>query len=236
MTIRFRCPRLEGRSDRCPAHRLYSPLTEVQETELGRERVARHYLGGQTVFHCGTPALAVYSVHSGSVRLTRPEPGGEAVTVGLRGPGDLLGLREVLAGVPYQVSAETLRASVLCSVPRESFLEAVRASPEFASRLLARLAAHCLETEEQLVVRAHANVPARIARTLVIAARHEEALPGGEAEVVSMSREEIASLAGTTRETLSRSLHRLEGRGTIEIRRGAIRIRDRAALERLATA
>jgi CRP/FNR family transcriptional regulator len=48
-----------------------------------------------------------------------------------------------------------------------------------------------------------------------------------------MSREEMALLVGTTRETLSRSLHRLADRGVVSLGNGTVRILDRSILEQL---
>lgn len=232
MAIRFRCPRHDGRSDHCPARQVYSCLTHRQDTALGQERIARRFGPGQVVIHHDTPALAVLAVHSGLVKLTRSAGNGHEVMVGLREPGELLGVREVLTGLPYQVSAQTLRPSVLCSVPREAFLAGVHDCPELADRLLRRLAKDYLHTEEQLATRAHTRVFARTARLLsVLGEPHAE--ERNASPLVSMSREELASLVGTTRETLSRSLRRLVEHGAVQLRQGGIRILDRSELERL---
>jgi CRP/FNR family transcriptional regulator len=234
MAIRFHCPRQECRSDRCPAKKIFSCLSPGQDSALGRERLARHYEAGQVVIHHDTPALAILSIHSGQAKLIRATHSGGDVVVGVRGPGELLGVREVLSGMPYQVSAETLTPSVLCAVPREAFLDVVRDCPELAMRLLAQLARDYLLTEEQLVARTHVRVVARTAR-LLLALTDERGADAGTsgAHQVPMSREEMALLVGTTRETLSRSLARLSGQGAVRLRNGVIRILDRPILERL---
>jgi CRP/FNR family transcriptional regulator len=234
MAIRFHCPRQECRSDHCPAKKIYSCLSAIQDATLGRERLARRYEAGQVVIHHDTPALGVLAVHSGQVKLTRSTSNGHEVVVGVRGPGELLGVREVLSAVPYQVSAETLERSVLCSVPREAFLAALRDCPELAMRLLGRLAKDYLLTEEQLVARTHASVAARTARLLVTltdGCRLSSA--ASAAQPVTMGRDEMALLIGTTRETLSRSLRRLAERGAVEVENGTLRILDYSILERL---
>lgn len=235
MAIRFHCPRQDCRSDRCPAKKIYSCLSAVQDAALGRERLARRYEAGQIFIHHDTPALAVFSVHSGHVKLTRSTSTGLEVVVGLRGPGELLGVREVLSAMPYQVSAETLEPSIVCAVPREAFLDAVRDCPELAMRLLGRISKDYLLAEEQLVARAHLSVRARTARLLLALAEGDRARARGSAPPeVAMGREEMALLVGTTRETLSRSLGHFAARGAVELRSGRIRILDPSVLEGLA--
>jgi CRP/FNR family transcriptional regulator len=235
MAIRFHCPRHDCRSDRCPAKKIFSCLSPVQDARLGRERLARQYEAGQVVIHHDTPALAVLSVHSGQVKLTRSSGSGGRVVVGLRGPGQLLGVREVLSAMPYQVSAETLEPSILCAVPRDAFLDAVRGCPELAMRLLGQLSKDYLLAEEQLVARAHLSVRARTARLLLALVDDHGVTPGARAtHEVSMGREEMALLVGTTRETLSRSLSQFAERGAVKLADGKIRILDPSILEGLA--
>jgi CRP/FNR family transcriptional regulator len=235
MPNRVRCHRSDCRSERCSANKIFSCLSPEQDSVLGHERLARHYEAGAVVVHSDTPALSVHSINSGQVKLSRLTLRGNQVVVGYRGPGELLGVREVLCARPYQVTIETLEPSVLCAVPREAFLQVVRSSPELAMRLLGELAKDYLMTEEQLVARAHLSVRARTARLLV-------AMTDGRWNVqratssrqISMAREEMALLVGTTRETLSRTLGQLAGRGFVRIENGAVRVLEPGHLARLA--
>ena len=176
------------------------------------------------MIHHDTPALAVLSVHSGQVRLTRSSGRGERVVVGLRGPGELLGVRE-----------SPLEPSILCAVPREAFLEAVRGCSGLAIRLLGQLSKDYLRAEEQLVARAHLSVRARTARLLLALAEEQSAKASGQTgPPISMDREEMALLVGTTRETLSRTLSQLAVRGALKLANGKIRVLNPSILEGVA--
>ena len=230
----FRCPRQNGRSELCPAKKLFSCLSPGQVAALGRERLARRFRPGEVLIHRDTPALAVLSIHSGRVKLIRFASHGDEVLVGLCGPGELLGVREVLGAVPYQVSAVTIEPSIVCTVPRESFLNAVQDCPELARRLLRQLAEDALSTEAQLVARAHLSVAARTARLLVALTDRRPVTPGLPAAIpISMGRDEMALRVGTTRESLSRALHQFAVRGAVKLDGGKIRVVDLSILERL---
>jgi CRP/FNR family transcriptional regulator len=234
MAVVFRCPRQNGRSELCPARKLFSCLTPAQAAALGRERLARCFGPGQVLIHRDTPALAVHAIHSGRVKLTRVASNGDVALVGLRGAGELLGLREVLAAMPYQASVVTLEPSIVCTVPREAFHDAIRDSHELAARLLRQLAEDALSTEQQLVARVHLTVPVRTARLLLALTDQGGGSPkAGTTKPVAASREEIALRVGTTRESLSRALHQFAARGALRLEEGAIRVVDRSLLERL---
>ena len=234
MAIRFHCPRQSGRPDLCPARDLYSCLSEVQEQPLGRERLARRYAAGEALFHSETPALAVFSVHSGLVRLSRPVSDGHEVVIGMRGPGELLGVRAVLSGLPHNATARTLEPSIVCAVSRETFLQAIHDSPELAINLLRQLAKEALLADEQHAARAGLRVPARTARLLIALMEQVREHRISQPIAISMPREEMALLVGTTRESLSRTLHDLVERGVVKLQDRRIVILDGLQLERIA--
>ena len=216
---------------------VFACLSPTQYAALCREQLARHYETGQVVIHSQTPALGIVAVRSGLMTLTRHGSHGNSVVIGLRKPGELVGVREVLCTIPYEISAETLEPSVLCTIPREAFLEAVRGCPELAMRILEQLARDFLLTEEQLATRTQACVAARTARLLVALADGGRCAAGTPCSLkVSMSRERLALLVGTARETLSRSLGRFAEQGAVRLDNGTIEILDHSMLERAAEA
>jgi CRP-like cAMP-binding protein len=76
-------------------------------------------------------------------------------------------------------------------------------------------------------------VEARVARRLQDVAGHY-ATEESDAVVVPLTQEDLATLAGTSRESVNRILGRLQSDGVLELSRGAIRLLDIAALTRLA--
>jgi CRP/FNR family transcriptional regulator len=214
----------------CPgaAGDLFSCLLPEQRSRLSTGAVSHAYRAHETLFHEGTPALAVHCVRSGAIKLFRRLENGEEVVVGTRGAGDLVGLRGVLAGIPYANTATTLDPAIVCAIPGETFLDLVRENPMLGYRILARLARESRRAEEQLVERNHSRVAKRTARFL---AQHlHEGAPAGARSAISMSREEMAQLIGTTPETLSRTLHGLADDGILALDRKVIRVLDLPAL------
>ena len=214
---------------------LFRRLLPDQWARLRSSAVSHVYEAGDVVFHEGTPALAVYCVRSGALKLFRRVNHCDEVVVGMRGPGDLVGLRAVLAGLPYWTSATALERVVICAIPAQSFLELVGDNIAMAFQLLRRLACESRLVENQLVERQHNRVDKRTARFLAQVAQGLTPVgftrPGHE---ISMHREEMARLIGTTPETLSRTLHGLSDRGILQLDRKHIKVRNLEALLKLA--
>jgi CRP/FNR family transcriptional regulator len=188
------------------------------------------YRAHETLFHEATPALAIHCVRSGAIKLFRRLRGGDEVVVGTRGPGDLVGVRGVLAGLPYASTAMTMGPAIACAIPGEAFLGLVRENPLLGYRILSRLARESRLVEEQLVERTHSNVGKRTARFLV--QRLFPPAPRGATAGIAMSREEMAQIIGTTPETLSRTLHAFAEEGILALDRREIRVLDLEGLRR----
>lgn len=228
MAARFTCAGCNGRG-------VFATLPPAQRSRLAGSALPCSYRSRQTIFHEGTPSLAVHCIRSGTVKLSRGTAGGDEILVGIRSPGDVIGHRAVLADIPYGITAETLEPSVVCTIPRETFIELVLHDADLALRILRHLAREVCLVEEQLVERTRLRVHQRAARLLLRLARgHGPAAWIGPRLEITMNREQMALLVGTTPETLSRTLHALVERGILDLDRRAIRVRDEAALARLA--
>ena len=218
----------------CAAWETFSCLSSAQVGRLTRDCVLHDFERGEIVFRQGSEPHAAYCIHSGSVRLSRLRRSGREVVVGIRRTGDLAGFPAALAGLPYNISAQTLEPSVICMMPRATLAELLAECPPLALRLLHRMAAQCSALEDELFARDLECVKERTARLLVGLAPGGPAASGApESPTIAMTREDMALLIGTTRETLSRVLNDLSRRGIVGLNTREIRIRDLEALERL---
>jgi CRP-like cAMP-binding protein len=95
------------------------------------------------------------------------------------------------------------------------------------------LADRVLRLNERLIEALYVPVEARVARRLLSVARHY-AQPGDPLVIVPLTQDDVAGLAGTTRESVNRLLRRLQEDGVLELRRGEISLLDQERLTRLA--
>ena len=219
---------VECRSRR--AH-LFGCLSRDVVVKLHRARFRHAYERGQVLFHEGNPPLAVYCINTGSVRLARRFRDGREVVVGTRAAGELVGYRDVLANSPYSFTAEVLEPSRICAIRPEVFQDMVRRNPALTLELLRRLATRSRQTEERLLDRVAEPVRMRLARFLLEEQDGDRPRePGQTQPIETRGREELALLIGTTRETLSRTLHEFARRGSLVLSHQGIRVVDAARL------
>ena len=182
----------------------------------------------------GDPAPVVTLIVEGSVKLTRAGERGDPQVIRLLGPGGVFGLRPVLAGDTFAVTAVALAEGRTCTYPARAVTELLRASPDFAAAVMAHLARELRYSEDMLMVLTRRPVKRRIADILLLL--HGQPVPGDDWAPfagIRLKRKEMAQMVGTTPETLSRTLAEFAQQGLISLDRRRIVLRDAAGLSQV---
>lgn len=161
------------------------------------------------LFTLGEDARCLYLICSGYIKLTAGKPQDRQMIVRVAGPGSMLGLYAVLSHGVYEVSAESLTAAQLRPVERDRFLSFLRNHKEAQMR-----AVQCICQEYRFALQDACRialaetVAARLARLLLELGHQigEHVDPIGFRFPLLLTHEEMASMACTTRETVTRTL------------------------------
>jgi len=186
------------------------------------------------LFHESQPCRGVFILCSGRVRLTAASPAGKTLLLREADPGEVLGLSAALYGGSYEVTAETVSAASVRFVKRDEFVEFLRTFSESgmgAVRALGLEYERALDNLRSLAWLSTAT--ARIAQLLLQVA--QESIGNGTGARLRLTQEQIAQKTATTRETVTRLLVQLRKDQVITLRGSDLVIRNRAALERMAS-
>ncbi len=165
------------------------------------------YKAGDIIFRAGDSPLGLFSVRSGVVKLETLNDEGAAHTVRIIGPGGLLGYRSFFKGEPYKKSAIVMEATEVCFLPRKEVMEMFRCHPELSLKMINQLTGDLDQAESKWVDQIDKGAPARVADALIFL---DENFKDS-----SWTRKEIAEWAGTTTETVIRTLGQFEKEGII---------------------
>lgn len=224
------------RPPRPPATASGSDLGHRLAEGIGVGRSSHVFRAGQTLFYEGAPAHALFVLRTGRVKVFRTARGGEVQVLRLLGPGELIGYRPLFAREPYGATAEALVDTDTCILPAVEVVALLRRTPSLALEMLAKLATELRVSEELLMDLAHRPVRQRVAR-VILELVGEVAVAGapGRIEAHELRRQDLARMAGTTPETLSRVLRAFAVSGLLAVTRERIEVRDPARLARAAS-
>lgn len=206
------------------------PEEVLEEFEMGK--TTTHYKRGQVVFHEGQNPYGVYCMTSGKVKLTKYTPQGKSYIARIANSGDLLGYRSFLTHETYSATAETLEDSSICFLDKTIFLKALQNHPQFALQLLTKLGEDLKAAEDKARDLAYRSVQERLAELLLtLKESFGEEMENNQIKLnVQMTREEMASMLGTTVETTVRQLTLLKQKGILILNKKHLIIKDLDAL------
>jgi CRP/FNR family transcriptional regulator len=203
---------------------LFSELSRQELERISRVSVARSFPAGVRVFHEGDHSDACYLVRKGDLRVTREHPDGRAIALATLGPGDLFGELAMLDGEARSASVETLTDSELLALPAADVRRLLADHPNISVKLIAALTKRLRETNERVARQSFQTVPSRVAGVLTQLIAEESASAGRQGITVRMTQADLAQLAGTSRESVSRFLATLERAGVVRVGRGRVTV------------
>lgn len=189
---------------------------------------------GARLFSEGDPARNVFIVCFGQVKISSTSRDGKTMILKIAGPGDLMGLSAALANVPHEVTAEVIEPSQVKIVRKQEFVDFLGrhgiASMHAAQALSAEYLAVFHDARRLALSRSAAG---RLAR-LILDWGHSAACGKPEIQfTMALTHEEIANMAGTSRETVTRLLNQFRRDRWITINGSSLTITSPEQLERL---
>ncbi len=175
---------------------------------VGKARIVCRFKAGQVIFYAGNDPLGLFTIQDGLVKLEVTSAQGAAHTLRLVGPGGVLGYRSLFASEPYHASAVAVKDCELCFIPKADILEIFKSHPDLAMKLLTHLSKDLRHAEEKWMHQMDKGASARIAEAILFLAGHFQQQ--------HWTRREIAQWAGTTPETVIRTLAQFEKEGLID--------------------
>jgi CRP/FNR family transcriptional regulator/CRP/FNR family cyclic AMP-dependent transcriptional regulator len=196
------------------------PLFEVLKDEdleaIARVTITRSYDKDQGIILAEEEGNALFIIASGQVKVSIVSENGREMILSLLGEGAVFGELSLLDGKPRSANVVATQDTALYMVRRADFLQLLYKVPQIAIGLLAELAARLRKTDRKIEGLALLDVTSRISETLLQLAEEQ----GSQTEFgVTLSarptHQQLANMSGTTRETVSRVLKRLENQGYI---------------------
>ncbi len=206
------------------------------ETRLALDEIsfASFYPQGTRLFGEGQVPRGVFIICHGRAKLSISSRNGKVLTR-IAEAGEVLGLSAALDGRPYEGSAEMMEAGQVNFIRRDHFLHLLAGSPEASLRVALHVSNDYFAVHEQVKVLALSDsVTEKLARLLLgWCEKNGRETERGIHLKFSLTHGEIAQMIGVSRETVTRQLGEMRGRGIIYLKGSTLLIPDRAALQNL---
>ncbi|OJY83576.1 MAG: transcriptional regulator [Sphingobacteriales bacterium 44-15] len=207
-----------------------SGKSELQE--LTENRNVNRYKKKQVIYSEGNHPNRLYYVLRGKVKAFKINEDGKELITELFSAGDFVGHIALLENTAYKDTTEALEDTELAVIPREDFDELVDKNQQIARKFIQLLAKNISEKEDQLLNLAYNSLRKKVANALLMI-QDKYRKNKEEPFTIDISRENLATVAGTATESLIRTLGDFKNEKLIEIHDGLIRILNQSKLEKL---
>jgi len=205
--------------------RVFASIGDAALTHLLSMATTQRYGKDEFLFIEGDVLNAYHVILRGKIRACKQSPSGKQLTIMLLHATDTFGDVALVDSEPLCVSLQATVESWVTAIPRNTILPYIRQNPLVSWEIAATIGRRFKLIQERLLDSITAEVSVRIMRALETSYQHY-------GMVLPLTRQEIADLAGTTRESATKVLCQLQASGVIRSVRGGVVLSDEHTLLR----
>lgn len=193
-------------------------------SELGKNRM---YEKDSIIFTEQDNGLALFIIVKGKVKVSRESDDGREVILTILADSDFFGEMALLDGLNRSANVTAIEESELFIIQREDFLKLLYDHPEVSIALLQELTKRIRSADMKIKSLSLKDAEGKVATVILQLADDLGKIRQGVVEIEKLPfQHDLANMAGTSRETISRTLHSFAKKGLIELEGNKLRIPD----------
>ena len=213
---------------------VFTVLTQEEIEELDAVKSFVIFEDGELIFKEGQRPFGIYIVLEGQVKISKYGFEGREYIVRFAKRGNIVGYRSFLGEECYSCSATAISETKLCFLPGDEILKLIKTNTKLGLQFMRLLANDLKSAEDKAISIAQKPVRERVAESILILKDVYGYEQNNTVINVSLKRDEIASIAGTSRETVVRLLSEYSDENILEVKGRKINILNLDKLSRIA--
>lgn len=195
---------------------LFADMSQNSLKMITNKVVQRSYMKGGMIFMEEDKGESFFLIANGIVKVTRVNDRGQEVILAILGEGDFFGEMALLDGEGRSANIVAVEDTTALVLSRVDFLDILKQYPIIAIHLLQELTQRLRTSDQQIESLSLSAAEQRISLTLNRLAEEMGTIKNGIVTLHHIPyQQDIANMAGTSRETVSRTLKKLEKSGVI---------------------
>lgn len=206
---------------------LFSELEEPELKKLASKLQIKEYEKNTLVVRETDEGSTLFIITKGKVKISRLSESGKEVILAILGEDEFFGEMSLLDGEARSANVTTIHKSELLLLKRKDFLEILEQSPKISISLLIELASRLRKSDMQIKSLSLFDAAGRVASAIIQIAEETGTIKDGIVQIANLpSQRDLANIAGTSRETISRVITSFIEDGIIVKKSGKLFIND----------
>jgi len=205
----------------------FADLEEGELLKIVRVGVRKKYAKGSIILLEQDTGAALFVIISGKVKIVRTSDDGREVILAILGESEFFGEMSLLDGMARSASVVAMSKVELFTIHRQDFLRLLKTVPSVTLALLMEMTMRLRRADAQIKSLSLRDSTGRVANVILQLADSIGVMKKGRVEIAELPvQQDIANMAGTSRETISRVVHQLIKQGQVELRGNKLIIND----------
>ncbi len=207
---------------------LFSSLADKELHQIMTHIILREFKKNQTILHEEETSEFMYIIINGKVKVTRVGKDGKEAILSMHGSGEFFGEVALIDGRTAPAAVLAVENSNVATISKDHFYSLLFTQRKVLENLLKILCSRLREAWQKIEMLTFNDAAQRLKMLLnILAEAHGEKTPEGTVLHVRLIHQDMADMAGLTRETVTRVLDKWKKNGEIEVLRSKyIRLND----------
>ncbi len=204
---------------------IFSDLPEETIEQISQVGIRKTFKKDSIILMEEDESGALFIIVKGKVKVTRTSSDGREVILNILSESDIFGEMALIDGLTRSATVTSLEPSELFIIQRNQFLEFLKEHPEISIAVMQELSKRLRTADMQIKSLSLKDAEGKVATVIVQLANDTGRIRQGAVEIEKLPlQQDLANMAGTSRETISRTLHSFAKKGVIELEGSKLRI------------
>lgn len=206
---------------------IFSGLDGKILNQISRLGIRKVYKKDSTILNENETGSMFFVIISGKVKVSRSSEDGREIILSILNPSDFFGEMAILDGLNRSANVIALENVELFLIQRADFLNLLNENSEIAISLLQELTRRLRASDMKIKSLSLRDAEGKVASVILQLADDIGKIKNGKVEIERLPvQHDLANMAGTSRETISRTINSFAKRGLIELEGSHLRIVD----------
>jgi CRP-like cAMP-binding protein len=213
---------------------IFNELSDQELDKIAALGVRKKYKKGSIILLEEETGAALFVIITGKVKIVRMDDDGREVILSILGGSDFFGEMAILDGLTRSASVVATSKSELFMIHRRDFLRLLNDYPMVAIALLRELTGRLRKADTQIKSLSLKDAAGRVANVVLQLADEVGMFRKGRVEIDELPlQQDLANMAGTSRETISRMIHKFIKKGYLQLQGNKLIINDYESFKNL---
>jgi CRP-like cAMP-binding protein len=204
---------------------IFSDLDDKTLDQISKLGIRKSFKRDSVVLFEHETGSALFVIAAGKVKVSRVSDDGKEVILTILGDSDFFGEMAILDGLNRSANVTAMEDSEIFIIQRSNFLDLLHQHPEVSIALLQELTQRLRSADMKIKSLSLKDAEGKVATVILQLADDIGKIKQGTVEIEKLPfQHDLANMAGTSRETISRTLHSFAKKGLVELDGSRLRI------------